>query len=58
MKESFAKHNPKVVKALNKLSGKVTTEEMQQMNYDVTVKKESAAKVAHRYLAQHHLLHK
>ena len=58
MKESFAKHNPKVVKALNKLSGKVTTEEMQQMNYDVTVKKESAAKVAHRYLVQHHLLHK
>lgn len=56
MKESFAKRNPRVVKVLNKLSGKITTEEMQQMNYDVTVKKESAAKVAHRYLVQHHLL--
>lgn len=58
MKESFAKKNPKVVKALNKLSGKVTTKEMQQMNYDVTVRKESASKVAHRYLVQHHLLQK
>lgn len=58
MKESFAKQNPQVVKALNKLSGRITTEEMQQMNYDVTVKKESAAKVAHRYLVQHHLLRK
>lgn len=56
MKESFAKKNPKVVKALNKLSGKITTEEMQQMNYDVTVKKQSAAHVARRYLLQHHLI--
>lgn len=56
MKESFAKKNPKVVKALNKLSGKITTEEMQQMNYDVTVKKQSAAHVAQRYLLQHHLI--
>lgn len=58
MKESFAKKNPKVVKALNKLSGKITTEEMQQMNYDVTVKKQSAAHVARRYLVQHHLIKK
>lgn len=58
MKESFARKNPRVVKALNKLSGKITTKEMQQMNYDVTVKKQSAAKVAHRYLVTHHLLNK
>lgn len=56
MKESFAKKNPKVIKALNKLSGKITTEEMQQMNYDVTVKKQSASHVARRYLLQHHLI--
>lgn len=56
MKESFAKKNPRVVKALNKLSGKITTEEMQKMNYEVTVKKQSAAKVARQYLKQHHLL--
>lgn len=56
MKESFAKKNPQVVKALNKLSGKISTEDMQQMNYDVTVKKQSAAHVAHRYLVKHHLI--
>lgn len=56
MKESFAKKNPRVVKALNKLSGKISTEDMQQMNYDVTVKKESAGKVARHYLIDHGLL--
>lgn len=58
MKESFARKNPRVVKALNRLSGKISTTDMQKMNYDVTVKKESAGKVAHRYLATHGLLKK
>lgn len=58
MNESFAKKNPQIVKALNKLSGKVTTGEMQEMNYEVTVKKKSAGKVAHHYLVTHHLLDK
>ncbi len=56
MKESFAKRNPRVVAALNKLAGKITTKEMQQMNYEVTVKKKSAATVARQYLVKHHLL--
>lgn len=56
MKESFAKRNPRVVTALNKLAGKITTKEMQQMNYEVTVKKKSAATVARQYLIKHHLL--
>ena len=56
MKESFAKRNPRVVKALNKLAGKITTTEMQEMNYEVTVKKKSAATVAHQYLVQHGLI--
>lgn len=56
MKESFAKKNPQVVKALNKLSGKISTADMQQMNYDVTVKKQSAAYVARHYLITHHLI--
>lgn len=58
MKESFAKKNPEVVKALNKLAGKISTEDMQQMNYEVTVQKKSAGKVAHDYLVSHHLLDK
>lgn len=58
MKDSFAKKNPRVVKALNKLSGKISTTDMQNMNYEVTVKKESAGKVAHRYLVSHGLLKK
>ena len=56
MKESFAKRNPRVVAALNKLAGKITTKEMQHMNYEVTVKKKSAATVARQYLVKHHLL--
>lgn len=58
MKESFAKKNPQIVKALNKLAGKITTEDMQEMNYEVTVKKKSAAHVARQYLTSHHLLDK
>lgn len=56
MKESFARRNPRVVTALNKLAGKITTKEMQQMNYEVTVKKKGAATVARQYLLKHHLL--
>ena len=37
MTNRFAKENPKVVKALNKLAGKITTEQMQTMNYEVKV---------------------
>ncbi|WP_297818246.1 ABC transporter permease/substrate-binding protein [uncultured Lactobacillus sp.] len=56
MKSNFAKQNPKIVKALNKLAGKITTEQMQEMNYQVQVKHESAAKVAHDFLKQHDLI--
>lgn len=58
MKESFAKKNPQVVRALNKLSGKITTKDMQQMNYQVTVQKRSASQVARQYLVSHHLISK
>lgn len=58
MRQSFAKKNPRVVKALEKLSGKISTEDMQKMNYEVTVKKESAGKVARHYLIEHGLLKK
>lgn len=56
LKTSFAKKHPGVVKSLNKLAGKITESEMQEMNYKVTVKHESASKVARQYLQEHGLL--
>lgn len=56
MKASFAKQHPRVVKSLNQLNGKVTTKQMQEMNYQVTVKHRKAATVAREFLQQQHLL--
>lgn len=56
LKNSFAQKHPGIVKSLNKLAGKITEAEMQEMNYKVTVKHESASKVARQYLKQHGLL--
>lgn len=58
MRTRFAKKNPTIVKSLNRLAGKITTSEMQEMNYRVTVKHEKAAVVAKDYLNDHHLLDK
>ena len=56
MKAKFAERNPRIVKALNKLAGKITTQEMQEMNYQVNVKHEKPAEVAHDYLVKHGLI--
>jgi osmoprotectant transport system permease protein len=56
MNESFAAANPKVVAALNKLAGKISDEDMQTMNYRVTVSHEKAATVARDYLSKHGLI--
>ncbi|GEL15653.1 ABC transporter permease/substrate-binding protein [Pediococcus cellicola] len=56
MSEKLAASHPKLVQALNKLAGKISDEDMQKMNYEVNVKKESAAKVAKKYLISHGLL--
>ncbi|CAH1855847.1 ABC transporter permease/substrate-binding protein [Convivina praedatoris] len=56
MKATFAKKHLQVVKSLNRLSNQVTTQEMQAMNYQVTVQKQKAATVAHEYLQRHHLI--
>lgn len=56
MKTDFAKSHPAVVKALDQLKGKITDEQMREMNYEVNVQKKSAASVAHNYLVEHHLL--
>lgn len=58
MKASFAKKNPKVVKSLNKLAGKITTKDMQEMNYQVSVKHRKASIVAKEYLLKHNLIEK
>ncbi|QNQ82043.1 ABC transporter permease/substrate-binding protein [Lactobacillus sp. PV037] len=56
MKAKFAENNPQVVKALNKLAGKITTKQMQRMNYLVNVKHEKPAKVARDFLESEGLL--
>lgn len=56
MNESFAKKNPEVVKSLNKLAGKISAEDMQKMNYQVSVKNKKASVVAHDYLVKKGLL--
>lgn len=56
MKVKFAKAHPRLVRALNRLAGRISEEQMQEMNYEVGVKQESAAKVAKAYLQRHGLL--
>lgn len=56
MTTTFADRHPEVKRALSKLAGKITTTDMQKMNYDVTFKHEKAATVARHYLKTHGLL--
>lgn len=56
MLTSFAQVHTQIVKSLNRIAGKISTKEMQQMNYQVTVKHKKAATVAKHYLQTHHLL--
>lgn len=56
MLTSFAKAHPQVVKSLNRIAGRISTKDMQQMNYQVTVQHKKAATVAKQYLRTHHLL--
>lgn len=56
MSIDFANKHPKIVQSLNKLAGKITEKEMQEMNYEVNVKNVDPGKVAHQYLVKHHLI--
>ena len=47
---------PSVKKSLARLDGKITNQDMIDMNYQVTVQHKQADKVAHQYLVKHHLL--
>ncbi|PNZ68690.1 ABC transporter permease/substrate-binding protein [Staphylococcus croceilyticus] len=55
-KEKFLKDHPEIKKPLNKLAGKISDEEMQEMNYKVTVKNEDPYKVAKQYLQKEGLV--
>ena len=44
MKTDFAKDHPEIVEALNKLSGKITENQMIDMNYQVNVEKKNRQK--------------
>ena len=56
MKAEFAAKNPQIVAALNRLAGKISEEEMSEMNYRVKVQGESAENVARDYLEKNGLL--
>ncbi|WP_395322459.1 ABC transporter permease/substrate-binding protein [Levilactobacillus parabrevis] len=56
MTEKLLTEHPELRTTLNKLAGKVSTTDMQKMNYKVTVKHEKAATVAREYLKSHGLL--
>lgn len=56
MTEKLLTAHPELRVTLNKLAGKVTTTDMQKMNYKVSVKHEKAATVAREYLKAHGLL--
>ncbi len=56
MKKEFADNHPKVVKALNRLTGKITEDQMIEMNYLVNVKKQQPKKVAHDFLVKEKII--
>ena len=50
IREDIAKKYPEVEKFLSNLKGKISTEKMQQLNYEVEVQKKSPAEVAQDFL--------
>lgn len=50
MRKETAEKYPEIVDTLNKLAGKITDDEMREMNYEVNVKGKSPAEVAREYL--------
>jgi len=56
MKEAFAEEHPEVVRALEKLAGKITEEQMSEMNYQVNVEGKNPAEVARTFLIDEGLI--
>ena len=55
-KQEFLDEHSEIVEPLNKLSGMITNEEMQDMDYRVSVEDENPYDVAEEYLAENNLL--
>lgn len=53
---TLAKEHPEIIDTLNVLAGKITEDEMREMNYQVNVKGKAPAVVARDFLVTHHLL--
>lgn len=51
--EKLIKDNPKIDKALQKLEGKISTEEMQKLNYEADGKGKEPAVIAEEYVKKH-----
>ncbi|MBF0804486.1 MULTISPECIES: ABC transporter permease/substrate-binding protein [unclassified Neisseria] len=58
MRAEFARRHPQVVRSLERLAGKISEEEMSEMNNRVKNNGETPAKVAADYLTTHKLLRK
>lgn len=56
MKAETLKKYPELEAILNQLAGKITEEEMSEMNYQVNVEQKEPAVVAHNYLLEHGFL--
>ncbi|NVF10421.1 hypothetical protein HV819_00090 [Anaerococcus sp. AGMB00486] len=56
MREDTSKKHPDLVKSLEKLSYKITNEQMQEMNYRVDVKRERASDVSKEFLEENNIL--
>ena len=56
MKEALLKKHPELEGILNQLAGKITAEQMSQMNYQVGVEGKSAAQVARDFLVKEGLM--
>ena len=58
MKEALLKKHPELEGILNQLAGKITAEQMSQMNYQVVVEGKSANQVARDFLTQEGMIEK
>ncbi|MET3576639.1 ABC transporter permease/substrate-binding protein [Bhargavaea ullalensis] len=56
MKKETADRHPEILEALNRLSGKISDDDMREMNYRVDVEGEKPEDVARNYLKSHGLL--
>ncbi|MBP3038234.1 osmoprotectant update ABC transporter permease/substrate-binding subunit OpuFB [Bacillaceae bacterium Marseille-Q3522] len=56
LRDETAKEYPEIVAALNKLAGKITDDEMREMNYQVNVEGKSPFDVAEEYLEKEQLI--